>query len=335
MIAEAATRIIRALLPCPRGMEPSVPLAEQTAFNFGYFRFPDENPNGKEYFNCSLVHWRGRNWLVTRRRRFTRMTVGVNDLVFWMLTGTQVSNPYPVKIFMRYPGENFEDPRAINVGGRCLISYCGFICPWRQHFCQQGYGLMLDDFRINIPMAVVYGNNREDVTRGKGHEKNWTPFSTSEGKTAFVYAMHPRHEVIMVEGGRVVKVYISGEDWSVAHWLWGEPRGGSPPVLAGDSYYGFFHSSLYHRTLPNGDKRRRYYMGAYRFNAQPPYEITGMTRKPILTGSMHDRRNPGAPACVFPCGALLQNGVWFVTLGVGDTACAWMEIPHDELLKLL
>jgi predicted GH43/DUF377 family glycosyl hydrolase len=76
-------------------------------------------------------------------------------------------------------------------------------------------------------------------------------------------------------------------------------------------------------------------MGAYKFHAMPPYEITGMTTDPILSGSMHDRRNPGAPACVFPCGALLQNGTWLVTLGVGDTACAWMEMPHEDLVKLL
>lgn len=263
------------------------------------------------------------------------MTIGVNDITFWMLTGKQVSNPYQVKIFVKYPGENHEDPRCINVGEKPLISFCNFVTPFRQHYCHQGYGYMLNDFRITRPISIVYGNNREDVTLGKGHEKNWTPFLTPENRLAFVYAMHPKHEVIMVEGSQVVKTYVSGEDWSQAHWLWGEPRGGSPPMLVGAHYYGFFHSSLYHRTLPDGSKRRRYYMGAYQFRAQPPYEITAMTNKPILTGSMHDRRNPGAPACVFPCGALLQNGVWFITLGVGDTACAWLELPHDELLKLL
>jgi hypothetical protein len=194
---------------------------------------------------------------------------------------------------------------------------------------------MRDDFRVMSPVSISYGNNRSDLMLGKFHEKNWTPFVTPDNKLAFVYAIHPQHEIILVENGQVVKTYLSGADWTKAHWLYGHPRGGAPPVQVGTHYYGFFHSSIDNViTLPNR-KTRRYYMGAYQFSAIPPYEITAMTTKPILTGSMHDRRNPGAPACVFPCGALLQKGVWLVTLGVGDTACAWVEIPHDELLRLL
>lgn len=287
---------------------------------------------GIEYFNCGLVNWKSRNWLVTRRRKFTRMTRGTNDIVFWMLTDKQVSNPTPIKIFVKYPGENHEDPRAINWNGKCLLSYCNFRL---NSYAHQAYGIVHEDFRVRQPISVVYGNNRDDLMSGKWHEKNWTPFLTPEGQLAIVYAIHPKHEVIMVDGNIITKVHVSGEDWSKAHWLWGEPRGGSPPVRIGTHYYGFFHSSLPHRTLEDGSKRRRYYMGAYKFHATPPYEITGMTTNPILTGSMHDRRNPGAPACVFPCGALLQNDKWLITLGVGDTACAWMEMPHTDLVKLL
>jgi len=332
MIAEAARSLVKSFLPPPRGQEDAPSIFKQTSYRMDYYRFPGDEAYGIEYFNCGLVNWQNHNWLVTRRRKFTRMTRGTNDIVFWLITGKQVSNPRAVKIFVKYSGENHEDPRAINVKGQVLLSYCNFRL---NSYAHQAFGIMLNDFRIPRPIEVAYGHNRADLMDGKWHEKNWTPFLTPDGKLAIVYSMHPQHEVIMIEGNSVVKTYLTGKDWSQAHWLWGEPRGGSPPVLVGTHYYAFFHSSLYHRTLEDGAKRRRYYMGAYRFSALPPYEITGMTTDPILSGSMYDRRNPGAPACVFPCGALLQNGKWLVSLGVGDTACAWIEIPHDDLRRLL
>lgn len=332
MIAEAATRLVKALLPPPRGQEDAPSILEQVPYRIGYFKFPNDEVFGLEYFNCGLVQWKSRNWLVTRRRRFTRFTRGTNDIVFWALQDKQVFTPAPVRIWVKYPGENHEDPRAINIGGRCLLCYCNFKL---NSYAHQAFGFVHEDFRVPQPISVSYGHNRGDLAEGKWHEKNWTPFLTPDGQFAIVYAMHPRHEVLMIEGDRVIKTYMSGGDVTLSYWLYGEPRGGSPPVLVGNTYYAFFHSSLYHRTLEDGSQRRRYYMGAYKFSAQPPYEILGMTSKPILTGSMHDRRNPGAPACVFPCGALLQNGLWLITMGVGDTACAWLEMPHGDLEKLL
>ncbi len=330
MIAEVAKRTIRALLPIPRGQEDAPSILEQTKYPTGYFKFPGDEMFGIEYFNCGLVDWRGNRFLVTRRRKFTRFTRGTNDVTLWMLAGKQVQSQVPIKIFVKYPGENHEDPRAINYKGNLLISYCNFRL---NSYAHQAYGMVTPDFRIARPISLVWGHNREDLMLGKWHEKNWVPFQ-HDGNLAFVYAMHPHHEILMIENERIVKTHISSGDWSL-HWGWGEPRGGSPPVQVGDHFYSFFHSSLPHRTLPDGQKRRRYYMGAYKFKATPPFVIEGMTTKPILSGSMHDRRNPGAPACVFPCGALLDKGVWMVTLGVGDTACAWIEIPHDELLRML
>lgn len=322
--------LIKGFLPVARGQEDRPPLVEQTPFKFGYFAIPGENPNSCEFFNCGLVDWRGSRFLVARRRKFTRFSRGVNDVVLCLLSGKQVGNPNPIKIFVKYPGENHEDPRALNWKGNLLISYCNFRL---NSYAHQAYGTVMPDFRIARPISLVYGHNREDLMLGKWHEKNWVPFVT-DGNLAFVYAMHPHHEILMIENERIVKTHASSGDWSL-HWGWGEPRGGTPPILVGDYFYSFFHSSLPHRTLPDGQKRRRYYMGAYKFKATPPYAIEGMSTKPILSGSMHDRRNPGAPACVFPCGALLQNGVWFVTLGVGDTACAWIEIPHDDLVRMV
>jgi predicted GH43/DUF377 family glycosyl hydrolase len=80
---------------------------------------------------------------------------------------------------------------------------------------------------------------------------------------------------------------------------------------------------------------RRYHMGCYTFSANPPFVMKRYTQMPILSGSQYDRFAHPKPLVVFPCGAILKNGVWQISLGVNDLDCALMEIPHSELDKLL
>jgi predicted GH43/DUF377 family glycosyl hydrolase len=88
-------------------------------------------------------------------------------------------------------------------------------------------------------------------------------------------------------------------------------------------------------------RKRRYYMGAYAFEAQPPFRVTRVTPEPILVGSIDDPWWEGKPLVVFPCAALLSHGlnpdyfIWTVSLGVNDLASARIEIPHFRLLQLL
>jgi len=41
------------------------------------------------------------------------------------------------------------------------------------------------------------------------------------------------------------------------------------------------------------------------------------------------------PLVVFPCGAILRNGEWLVTLGVNDCESAWIKIPHERLMETM
>jgi hypothetical protein len=74
-------------------------------------------------------------------------------------------------------------------------------------------------------------------------------------------------------------------------------------------------------------------MGVYAFMAEPPFRVTRMSTVPILSGSQNDEWHEGLPLVVFPCGALLRNGQWLVTMGVNDCASAWIEIPHKDVVK--
>ena len=128
----------------------------------------------------------------------------------------------------------------------------------------------------------------------------------------------------------VKETYVTHE--SSQDWIFGEPRGGTPPVLIGSEYWSFFHSSL---PWAGKGKLRHYHMGVYAFEAKPPFRITRMTSRPILSGSHRDVLAEKKPLVVFPCGAIIKDGEWTVSLGVNDLASAWIEIPHEQLLKLV
>jgi predicted GH43/DUF377 family glycosyl hydrolase len=134
------------------------------------------------------------------------------------------------------------------------------------------------------------------------------------------------HEVVRWDGTEVAEVY----ETQAPGWEFGQMRGGSAPIKLGDEYLCFFHSST-----PWTDKKRRYHMGAYTFRAKPPFNITRMTSRPILSGSKEDPWQEGLPLVVFPCGALMEGNKFVVSMGVNDYCSAWIKIPFDELEHLM
>jgi len=48
--------------------------------------------------------------------------------------------------------------------------------------------------------------------------------------------------------------------------------------------------------------------------------------EPILWGNnILPRREPLVPYCVFPCGFILKNDIFIISLGVNDEDCAILE----------
>jgi predicted GH43/DUF377 family glycosyl hydrolase len=111
-------------------------------------------------------------------------------------------------------------------------------------------------------------------------------------------------------------------------WNWGEIRGGTTPVLVGDMYFTFHHSSL-----PWKGRYRRYYAGALAFDAFPPFKPRLITPDPLLKGSQNDVWAQRKPLVVFPCGSIYENGKWLVSCGVNDIKSAWLELRTNQLLE--
>jgi predicted GH43/DUF377 family glycosyl hydrolase len=174
-------------------------------------------------------------------------------------------------------------------------------------------------------MNVPYGGNGFQIGQGSGNEKNWVWFNRGN-RWHFVYSFQP-HTVVEVIDTMRVKEHKSVMKQPVP-WQYGQIRGGTPPIKVGDEYVTFFHSSL----AWQGNKKR-YYAGAYAFQAQPPFAVTRMTKDFLLCGSDQDTRILGGPLVAFPGGSLYENGQWTVVSGLNDEGAFWVRIPHEDLLK--
>lgn len=300
------------------GPVPVPSILDQTPWPCGFYHFKDEGHNN-EYFNCSIVEKNGRNVLIVRRKKS-----GWNTLEAWYLKNNRPTVKHPIYIPPTIEGEHWEDPRSINRNGTIIISFCNFA---QRTYAHQAITGIRDDWTAEYPIRVKFGKNAPHLVENVGHEKNWTWFAHTDGRLWFVYSLAEGRQVVCKTAhGKVMETI----ETQAPVWEYGELRGGTSPVLVGDSYWTFMHSSTYW-VKP----KRRYHMGAIRMDSKPPFRITGISRTPILSGSERDYRKQQDPPCVFPCGAIYENGHWLVTFGVNDCRCAWLRIPHAELEKTI
>lgn len=322
-----ATVYVKAAEPIPKGKPPKkVPsILDQTPWETGFYTFPDEGKSFRgevEYFNCTLLpHASGMDALITRRRDIPVGTVGRNALMAWTLIDNKPVKGWPIMIPQYHPFENWEDPRVTWASGKILLSWCNF--KWNS-FAHQCVGWLNERQSVPKVWHPVIGDNGPRLMANKGHEKNWLWFE-HDGIIRLLYKSNPH----IIYDTRDFNITGTHETEGAMHmWKHGEMRGGCPPVRVGDFYYTFFHSRT--NWIP---PKCRYHMGAYEFEAKPPFKITRVTTKPILSGSELDRRNIGAPVVVFPEGSKFVDGTWHVVGGSNDCQCFWQRIPHDELLR--
>lgn len=307
-------------------------IQRQTPWPVGIFSFGKaEAPEKVAYFNPGLVERRDGLWLVARRsENKPGITIGMNSLMAFKLDG-YLAPQYgvPIKMLPRFPGEHFEDARAVQRGDTTWISCSNFIVfPRQPKEVWTGSQIAVcpvdNHWQATDRIDPVYGHNAKQARNGNDIEKNWLWFYPNLGPH-LVYGANGEHVVVRFDD----KFHVE-QEWRTRFepdWKWGTIRGGTPPILFGREYWTFFHSSL-----PLATKyRRRYFMGAYTFMAEPPWTVTQVTAKPLLAASDEDEWWPQKPLVVFPCGSVLQGNTWLVTMGVNDLKCAWMKIPHVDL----
>lgn len=114
-----------------------------------------------------------------------------------------------------------------------------------------------------------------------------------------------------------------------AEFSWEEKIGGNTPPIK--TPHGWM--SLYHGKGHDGFYR----LGALLMDLNNPAKVTHRTRLPILEPS-HDYETKGCydmGGVVFPCGAVLKDGILFVYYGGADKYVGVATAPMDELISYL
>ncbi|MFA9220243.1 MAG: hypothetical protein ACEQSL_03550, partial [Sediminibacterium sp.] len=158
-------------------------------------------------------------------------------------------------------------------------------------------------------------------------EKNWI-FFEHEGDLYSVYNTSP-HIIFKMNGRKWEKVFT--EHWQ-PKWNYGEIRGGTPPMLIGDRYISFFHSAMGVRYRSN--EGRQYFMGAYTFEAKPPFRPISISKEPILCGEIINDDIPrlsNSIFVVFPSGTIRTEKGFLVSFGDNDYRCRFAELSNEFL----
>jgi len=319
----------RLLKPLMKHLPKQIPpISGQVLWETGIIEFP-ASPD-YVYFNPAITQAPdGRILLFTRRCKDKRKNdtdyfKEKNDLVVAELDESMKVKTITPLMFRKHDvAEQFEDPRVVRFGEAWGVSCCAFV--QGRSFAHQAMMLLNERMECVNRFDPIYGKNMAQAMVNDGHEKNWLWFS-HDRRPHLIYSASP-HRVVEMDGMlQPVKEHVS-EVFS-RHWEYGEVRGGTNPIRVGDVYWTFFHSSVKWNV-----HSRRYFMGAYAFEAKAPFQIVRFTNVPLLTGTSAEHWHPGLPEVVFPCGAYFDGNSkkFVVSYGVNDIKCGYLKIPLEDL----
>jgi predicted GH43/DUF377 family glycosyl hydrolase len=228
---------------------------------------------------------------------------------------------------------NFSnDPRLFKAGSRFFLVYNDIVSLGSRDRIIKIAELDVSNFQLNYIT---------DLDRKiKKTEKNWTPFSyqnNSAEEIYFIYTIDPQI-VLKLENPRENKLKDINFDSNPINfpWYWGIPRGGTHAELIDGEYLSFFHSSFTDR---NG--KHWYVMGAFTFEANPPFRVTGVSPHPLLFkgiySSPHSKGSSSRLRCIFPTGLVLSedDSKILVSCGENDSAVKIITFDKKALLKSL
>ncbi len=164
------------------------------------------------------------------------------------------------------------------------------------------------------------------------HQKNWVPFEWNK-ILHLSYSLNP-HEVVEANL-KTGACHTVAKTSPVFNWVYGSPRGSTPPVLIDGEYLAFFHSGIKTKSPASYNwKLWHYFMGAYTFAPDSPFQITSITEKPILhedfyTPSYREKR------VVFPGGFVESGPHLHVAYGKDDCEIWIATLDKAELKKAL
>lgn len=225
-----------------------------------------------------------------------------------------------------------EDARLISSDGKLWIVY-------NDSYREDPSGrrdMYLAEVRVDKPVYTL--EKPLKLTHGRDYptqhcQKNWAPFSY-EGKLLFTYTIQP-HEIIAFDPESGEAAPLSSTVIPSLQWQFGMLRGGTPAMEVEGKYLSFFHSSLFGASRATGGKAKwHYFLGAYTFSKEAPFQIDAMTPKPLTHGDFYTY-SQSPKRVIFPGGFVIKGETILLAYGKDDHEMWIAAIQKNKLLNAM
>ncbi|NNM43787.1 MAG: hypothetical protein HKM07_05540 [Chlamydiae bacterium] len=304
--------------------------------------------NHPHAFNPSIIRWNGGILLCFRELDdWQKSYLGL----VWV---DEAMRPIsPVQMLSTEVESGFEDVRLVAVQDKLYIVYSG--TPSNPPKLENDKKKLIGSSGYNVRIRaaeLVYDkefsvHNDESFIIFDGEnpnrpEKNWVPFEHN-GELLFSYSLSP-HKVLRPIWGTGRCETVSPGDYKIESHL-GELRGGTPGILLENGkILSFFHTQKHMESRHSlGQPTPHYFMGAYLYSSDMPFEITHISPEPIVGPGFYNGRfykpHWHSVNVVFPGGFIMQESdgkkyAW-VLYGRQDHEIWAAKIDVDNLLKSL
>ncbi len=234
-----------------------------------------------------------------------------------------------------YLPERLQDVRLITANGELYAIYNNVIGPVQLEIRRMFIAKLCIDgsrFYFDSNHALLNFEGEGNFLR----EKNWTPFEYL-GNILLAYSLEPHRILQPLQGTSSCKTIANST--AGIKWDWGQLRGGTPGFREGDEYLAFFHSSKEMSSVHSGGKKiSHYFLGAYFFAAEPPFNITRMSPEPIIANDFYSgpKYQTWKPLlAIFPCGYIRDNNFVWITYGKQDNEVWVVKLDKKGLMSSL
>jgi predicted GH43/DUF377 family glycosyl hydrolase len=289
-------------------------------------------------FNPSIIRWRG--CLLMSFRVYNQKTRSANPFALvWLNENLDpISTPQVFELPYNNPvlPSKQQDPRLVTVEDRLFIVYNNQQEDITHREMRRMFIVEMDfdgeKFIASKPECFLdyEGENAQRF------EKNWVPFEY-EGQLLLAYSLLP-HRILLPLLGKEACETVAISQGAIP-WNWGALRGGTQALLDTDHYLGFFHSWKDMPTVQsNGKKISHYFIGAYTFEAKPPFAITAISPEPIVADDFYQPpyyRTWKPMRCIFPAGIVLDEKYVWVAYGRQDREIWIAKLDKKGLMDSL
>lgn len=298
-----------------------------------------EIPEYPHAFNPSIVRWNGRLFMSFRVipnhicTYYSRIGIVEVDEDFNPIRKPQLLdtlNDHICKLFAA------EDARLVTIGDQLWIVFCD-----RDGLFNKGAN-RIHIAQLELVDNLFYLKQKECLRTFEGaswwlRERNWVPYDY-QGSLLLTYSINPHKILSPILGtGSCETMFTSSAD---IQWPWGELRGGTPALLEDKDYLSFFHSSTPIQSVQsNGQTTIHYFIGAYLFSSEPPFEVKKISIEPIIGKEFYSENTYkpywGPVIAIFPCGFISNKDFVWLFYGRHDHESWVAKIDKKELLKTL